>query len=164
MIPVPGVRVAAIALVFLVTSCREVAGIVEGGRQASPRTIVPGVRVTASATVSVVTLVLDAHGDDVRVGSYTGVLLFDPAALSYLGDVEFSDGALRAANAGAGELRVAGASATGFDRARLASYRFAVRDPAINPRLRFMLGELHEVTRTDLKLSIQSGTTPGASP
>ncbi|HEV8305236.1 MAG TPA: cohesin domain-containing protein [Gemmatimonadales bacterium] len=64
-----------------------------------------------------------------KVGSYTGRLRFDPALLQYKAEVAINDG-LRVANpngAPTGELRFAGANATGFANLTLYSAQFTVR-------------------------------------
>jgi hypothetical protein len=79
-------------------------------------------------TVRVSVLVRGADAA-VKVGSYTGRLRFDPALVQYKGEVAINDG-LRVANpngAAAGEIRFAGASATGFANLTLYSATFTVK-------------------------------------
>lgn len=90
--------------------------------------IVDNLQATPGQTVRVSVLVRAADAA-VKVGSYTGRLHFDAALLQYKAEVAISDG-LRVANptgAGTGEIRFAGASATGFADLTLYSATFTVK-------------------------------------
>ncbi len=79
-----------------------------------------------TVTISVIVRSADAS---VKVGSYTGRLHFSAAALQYKAETAINDG-LRVANpngAGTGEIRFAGASATGFANLTLYSATFTVK-------------------------------------
>jgi len=81
---------------------------------------------------------------DVKVGSYTGRLHFDAAALQYKAEVAINDG-LRVANpngAGGGEIRFAGASATGFADLTLYSATFTVKQANWTRALTLQMEEL----------------------
>jgi hypothetical protein len=84
---------------------------------------------------------------------------YDPAALSYEGEVALNDATLRASNPAVGEIRVAAVSAEGVDVARLAAFRFSVRNPAAVNSVRFELDEVHALSRMDLK-SVVSVSAP----
>lgn len=80
----------------------------------------------------------------VKVGSYTGRLHFDAAALQYKAEVTINDG-LRVANAngaGAGEIRFAGASAAGFSDLTLYSATFTVKSADWLRQLTLQMEEL----------------------
>ena len=102
-----------------------------------------------------VTLWIDVRGDVGKIGSFTGRLRYDQAVLEYGGEVAITDGTLRAVNPGSGEVRVAGASAAGVDRASLAVFRFRMRNGSENPGLQFDLDELHELSRVDARVNMQ---------
>jgi hypothetical protein len=94
-----------------------------------------------SVKVSVIVRAADAN---LRVGSYTGRLHFDPAALQYKAEVAINDG-LRVANpngAGTGEIRFAGASATGFADLTLYSATFTVKGTSWARDLALQMEEL----------------------
>lgn len=81
---------------------------------------------------------------NVKVGSYTGRLAFDPAALQFKGEVAINDG-LRVANAngaGTGLIRFAGANATGFSTLTLYSAEFVVRSADYAGKLTLQMEEL----------------------
>jgi hypothetical protein len=64
-----------------------------------------------------------------KLGSYTGRLTFDPEVVAFLSETKIDDG-LRVTNpnnAGSGELRFAGASATGFNDLTLFEGLFQVK-------------------------------------
>ena len=91
--------------------------------------------------VSVVVRAADAN---VKVGSFTGRLHFDAAALQYKAEVPINDG-LRVANpngAGTGEIRFAGASATGFADLTLYSATFTVKQANWTGGLALQMEEL----------------------
>jgi hypothetical protein len=91
--------------------------------------------------VSVVVRAADAN---VKVGSFTGRLHFDAASLQYKAEVGINDG-LRVANAngaGTGEIRFAGASATGFADLTLYSATFTVKQANWTGALTLQMEEL----------------------
>jgi len=91
--------------------------------------------------VSVVVRAADAN---VKVGSFTGRLHFDAAAMQYKAEVAINDG-LRVANAngaGTGEIRFAGASATGFADLTLYSATFTVKQANWTRALTLQMEEL----------------------
>jgi len=91
--------------------------------------------------VSVVVRAADAN---LKVGSYTGRLHFDAAQLQYKAEVAISDG-LRVANpngAATGEIRFAGASATGFADLTLYSATFTVKQANWTSALTLQMEEL----------------------
>lgn len=90
--------------------------------------VVDNLHATVGQTVKV-SVVVRAADANVKVGSYTGRLHFDAASLQYKAEVAINDG-LRVANAngaGTGEIRFAGASATGFADLTLYSASFTVK-------------------------------------
>jgi hypothetical protein len=78
-----------------------------------------------------------------KVGSYTGRLKFNPEALAWVADQEINDG-LRVSNprAAPGEVRFAGASASGFDEQLLYAGRFEVKQAGYADGLAFEMQEL----------------------
>ncbi len=79
-----------------------------------------------------------------RVGSYTGRLRFDAARLQFRAENAINDG-LRVANntgAGAGEVRFAGASPTGFQTLVLYDATFEVRNANYAASLQLTMEEL----------------------
>lgn len=149
--------VAALALVVVVASgCREAGTIVQTGAESAPASITARTDVATSGETAVVTLVLDVRGDVGKVGSFTGRLRFNPAALHYEGEVELSDGTLRASNPGTGVVRVAGASTAGVNVARLAAFRFTIANASAPQNLSFELDELHELSRVSLQARLTS--------
>lgn len=97
----------------------------------------------------------------VKVGSYTGRLVFDPAALQFAGEVAINDG-LRLANAngaGTGLIRFAGANATGFTDPRLYSAAFTVRQGDYASKLSLQMEEL-SAAQSLANLSVQLRLLP----
>ena len=79
-----------------------------------------------------------------KVGSYTGRLKFDPAGLTFKREVTLTDG-LRVANANnasLGEIRFAGANATGFTTTTLYSAEFVVKAANYAGKLTLQMQEL----------------------
>lgn len=79
-----------------------------------------------------------------RLGSYTGRIRFDPEALRWIRDLELNDG-LRVTNphnAGAGEIRFAGAAAKGFDSLIVYQGVFVVEDERYLRDLKLEMEEL----------------------
>ena len=155
--------VLVVALSLGVGGCRDASRILQSSGQPVPRAIAPRAIVTTSGANAVVTLVLDVRGDVGKIGSFTGRLRYDPAVLTYDGDVALTDGTLRASNPALGEIRVAGASVTGVDVARLAVFRFIVKDASALRDVRFEIDELHELSHADLRASVQGAGAPGVS-
>jgi hypothetical protein len=93
-----------------------------------------------------------------KVGSYTGRLKFDPEALAFKGDVKINDG-LRVTNpngAGAGELRFAGATATGFANLTLYEGVFEVKKAGYQDGLKLQMEELSAATTlTNLRQTLE---------
>ena len=79
-----------------------------------------------------------------RVGSYTGRLRFDPARLAFRAENTINDGLRVANNNGApqGEIRFAGASATGFSTLVLYDGTFEVKGPNWMAVLQLQMEEL----------------------
>lgn len=146
------------ALLFALAACKDASSIVQKPATPTQNSITPRATFVLRGDTALVTVVLDVTGDVGRIGSFTGRLKFDHAAMTYVSESPISDGTLRASNRGTDEVRVAGASSTGIDRAALASFRFAVRDTLALHTLRFDLEELHELARTDMRASVQRGT------
>ena len=155
----------ALTLVLMIASgCREAGTIVQTGAESVPASITARADVASTGATAVVTLLLDVRGDVGKVGSFTGRLRFNPAALHYEGEVELSDGTLRAANPGAGVVRVAGASTAGVDVARLAVFRFTVTNAHAPQDVVFELDELHELSRVSLQARLTSSVTAEQRP
>lgn len=116
-----------------------------------------------TVTISVIVRSADAN---VKVGSYTGRLHFNAASLQYKAEVAINDG-LRVANpngAGAGEIRFAGASATGFANLTLYSATFTVKSPGWARELTLQMEELSAArSLTNLSPKLQVSRTVFAS-
>lgn len=105
--------------------------------------VVDNLKAAVGQTVRV-SVIVRAADAAVKVGSYTGRLHFDAASLQYKADVAINDG-LRVANpngAGTGEIRFAGASATGFADLTLYSATFTVKQANWAPTLTLQMEEL----------------------
>ena len=79
-----------------------------------------------------------------KIGSYTGRLHFDPTALAWVKDVEINDG-LRVTNPGGaatGEIRFAGAAASGFNDLSLYHGEFMVKKTGYVGVLKTQIEEL----------------------
>lgn len=158
----PLVRVSmACATLVLTNGCRDASNIVDSGQQLSKPSITPRTNVVMHGDTALVTVWLDVRGDVGKIGSFTGRLRYDQAALVYGGEVAISDGTLRASNAGVGAVRLAGASAAGVDRASLAVFMFRVRNAAGIASLQFDLDELHELSRADAHANMQRSVGSG---
>lgn len=111
-----------------------------------------GDRVRVSVVVQV------PSGSDTKIGSYTGILNFDPDALSLQDEVEINDG-MRVSNpndAGNGVIRFAGASASGFAQRTLYEAVFEVRRADYAAGLSLEMQELSQAsTLTDLQPQLQ---------
>lgn len=149
-----------VALALAASACHDVSPIMQSATGAVPRAITPSTTIAVTGSSAVITLVLDTRGMVGQIGSFTGRLRFDPATLAYDSEVALSDGTLRASNPGAGEIRVAGASAAGIDLTQLAAFRFTLKNAAGLPGVRFELEELHELTRADLQASVLRSAAP----
>lgn len=143
------------ATLALTTGCRDASNIVDTGQQLSKPSITPRTNLVMRGDTALVTVWIDVRGDVGKIGSFTGRLRYDQTALEYVGEVAINDGTLRAVNAGPGDVRVAGASAAGVDRASLATFRFRVRNASAVPELQFDLDELHELSRADARVNMQ---------
>lgn len=146
-------NVIALALV-IASGCREAGTIVQTGGESVPASITPRAEVATSGTIALVTLVLDVRGEVGKIGSFTGRLRFNPAALQYEAEVDLLDGTLRASNPGAGVIRVAGASTSGMNVAKLAAFRFTVKNGAVPQDISFEVEEVHELSRLNLQASL----------
>jgi hypothetical protein len=147
----------ACATLAATTGCRDATNIVDTGQQVSKPSIMPRTNLVMRGDTALVTVWIDIRGDVGKIGSFTGRLRYDQTALEYGGEVATTDGTLRAVNPGSGEVRVAGASAAGVDRASLAVFRFHVRNASVVPGLQFDLDELHELSRADARVNVQRG-------
>lgn len=151
---------AGLALVLVLAACRDSATMLQSAGESAPRSITPHTTVVTSGVSAVITLALDLRGDVGKIGSFTGRLRFDPTALVFVGDESPADGTLRASNPGAGEIRVAGASATGVAPGSLMSLRFTVKNAAALGTVEFELDEVHELTRVDGMASLRRSPPP----
>jgi hypothetical protein len=97
---------------------------------------------------------VQANSNQGTVGSYTARITYDPAALRYDGEAAIDDKGLRASNATAGLVRLAGAAATGFTNGRLASYRFTVLRANSAKSLALVVDEMHMISRVDAKSTL----------
>jgi hypothetical protein len=81
---------------------------------------------------------------DARLGSYTGRLRFDPAALDLRGETAINDGmrVTNPAGAAQGDLRFAGASPAGFQSLTLYEATFEVTKPDYMDGLRLEMEEV----------------------
>jgi hypothetical protein len=79
-----------------------------------------------------------------KIGSYTGRLTFDPEALTWVEDAQINDG-LRVTNpngAKSGEIRFAGAAASGFTNLALYRGTFEVKKAGYMSQLQLKMEEL----------------------
>jgi hypothetical protein len=83
------------------------------------------------------------------VGSFTARIRYDSTALRYQDELPIGDGALRATNATAGQVRFAGAASNGLPNGRLAAFRFVVLRGNALRTLQLVVDEMHTVARTD---------------
>jgi len=150
------------ATVLLTAGCRDASNIVDTGQQQSKPSITPRTNLAMRGDTAFVTVWLDVRGDVGKLGSFTGRLRYDQAAFEYGGEVAITDGTLRAVNPRSGEVRVAGASASGVDRASLALFRFRAKNSSGVPSFQFELDELHELSRTDARVNMQRSVGSGA--
>lgn len=152
----------AVALSVTMAACRDT-NLTRPIGSSSPRSITPRVIVTRdTGATALVTVALDVSSTVGKLGSFTGRVHFDPAALVYVGDISLGDGTMRASNRVNDVVRVAGISTTGINVAQLATFRFRVVDPAALERLYFELEEVHELSRGDLLSLVRSPTAPRA--
>jgi hypothetical protein len=90
---------------------------------------------------------------DAKLGSYTGRLAFDPEVLSFKSETKINDG-LRVTNpggAGQGEIRFAGASASGFLDLTIFTGVFEVKKTGYTAVLKLTMEELSAaLTLSDL--------------
>ena len=93
--------------------------------------------------------------EDLKLGSYTGALYFDPEVLAWKSDIAINDG-LRVTNAAnaPGEVRFAGASARGFEDNLLYRGEFTVKAASYMEGLRF---EMEELTAAESLADLESG-------
>ena len=142
---------------LLVAACRDTTGLMRPTAVNAPRAITPKLVVLDdTGKTALVTVALEVSGNVGRLGSFTGRLHFDPAALDYRGEIALGDGTTRATNRVGDVIRVAGISANGVDVARLVTLRFRVLDKAGLQTLRFDLEEVHEVSTTNLLTLVRS--------
>lgn len=107
------------------------------------RIVVDNLRALPGQTVQVTVEVVSGTAG-LKVGSYTGRLKFDPAGLTFKREIPLTDG-LRVANtnnAATGEIRFAGANATGFTTTTLYSAEFVVKSPGYAGKLTLQMQEL----------------------
>lgn len=99
-----------------------------------------------------------APGSELKLGSYTGRVTFDPDALGHEEDVEINDG-LRVINpneAPSGEIRFAGAAARGFEDLAIYHGVFEVKDAEYMKNLELEMEELSAaMTLADLQPQLQ---------
>ncbi len=95
---------------------------------------------------------------DAKLGSYTGRLRFDAKTLDLASTVEINDGmrVVNPNNAGAGEIRFAGAAPRGFENLTVYHGLFEVKDTGYMDALRLEMEELSAaMTLTDLEPQLQ---------
>lgn len=85
------------------------------------------------------------------VGSFTMRVRFDTTMLRLDRELALDDGAMRAINAGAGLVRIAGVSERGFEGGRLAALRFIVLRANGAQALQLVVDEMHTVARAEVK-------------
>jgi len=99
-----------------------------------------------------------ASGSELRLGSYTGRITFDPESLDHQESLEINDG-LRVVNpneAPSGEIRFAGAAARGFEDLAIYHGVFEVKDTEYMRSLELQMEELSAaLTLTDLEPQLQ---------
>ena len=93
--------------------------------------------------------------EDLKLGSYTGALYFDPEVLAWKSDIAVDDG-LRVTNAASapGQIRFAGAAARGFEDNLLYRGEFTVKAANYMEGLRF---EMEELTAAGSLADLESG-------
>jgi len=121
---------------------------------------------TAPAVGSAVRVAATYLGADstMRAASFTARIAYHTTALRYDGEVPLADGAMRAANATGAELRIAGASARGFEGPELFVATFTVLRGGALESLRLRVDELHDVSAHDLRASSRVAPRVQASP
>jgi hypothetical protein len=118
----------ALAALALAASCTEPQSrrvrtpSVPTGQQAvrlalSDSAPVPGARLVVRVVVA---------DSSATLGSFTGALAYDAAALRFAGHARTEDGAMRVVNPQPGVLRIAAASPVGFPRGEVIALRFDV--------------------------------------
>lgn len=112
-------------------------------------------RATPGQQVRVFVAVQFGAEEDLRLGSYTGALYFDPEVLAWKSDIPIDDG-LRVTNAAnaPGEVRFAGAAARGFEDNLLYRGEFTVNAANYMEGLRF---EMEELTAAGSLADLASG-------
>lgn len=98
------------------------------------------------------------------VGSFTARIRYDTTALRLEQELPLDDGALRATNAIAGVVRVAGASGSGFTSGRLAAYRFTVLRVNGALGLDLTMDEMHTMQRTEAASLLRGSAAAGVRP
>jgi hypothetical protein len=88
------------------------------------------------------------------VASVTARLTFDSTALRFVAEESLADGATRAMNPAAGQLRFAAVAASGFAGGQLYAMRFAVLRSGAFQSLRLTVDEMHTAARTDATSSL----------
>jgi len=83
------------------------------------------------------------------IASTTARLLYDTTGVQLLREEPIDDGATRVMNPQPGVVRFAGVAANGFADGRVYAWRFAVRRTAAIRTLRFVVDEVHTVSRAD---------------
>lgn len=97
--------------------------------------------------------------DTARVGSFTAILRYDPAELTYVREAHPADGALRVSRAEAGLVQVAGAAAGGFADGTLLTLAFRSVAGTSGRRLTLEFKELARVTGADATRQVTVGAS-----
>jgi hypothetical protein len=148
MIRHKSIRVAALAsIVFLGSACnddRKPAPTAPS--DAAPEASVGNVAYltisdSAPAAGSSVIVTGYAAGKDVTFGSFAAQLTFAPAAFTYVGEAPAAAG-MRAVNAKAGDIAIAGVNLDGFEDGRLFAVELRVERPAAIGTLELSMKEL----------------------
>ena len=146
------VRVLSLASVALLTlACRDDR---ERAPTAPPDVVVPDAAVGTIAYLTIsdsapkagatVTVTAYASGKEVTFGSYAARLTFSPSALTYVGETGDIAG-MRAVNAKAGDVAIAGVNLQGFADGELFAVTMRVEDPSALGTLALSMSELTSV-------------------
>ena len=145
------IRFAALAsIVFLGSACNDdrkpvptAPEVIAAPDTASARVAYLTISDSAPAPGSTVIVTAHATGTELLVGSFAAQLTFGPG-LAYVGETD-AIGGMRAINAKAGDVAIAGVNLEGFERGALFAVEIRVDNPAAIPSLALTMKELTTV-------------------
>jgi hypothetical protein len=144
-------RLALLAAAAALAACTEQAATVPAvpRRAELAHLVLSDSGASAGATVDVFAHATAAS--PVAVGSFTMRIRYDTTYLRLESELPLDDGAMRASNASAGSVRIAGVSQAGFAGGRLAALRFTVLRANAAQALQLVVDEMHTVERAEVK-------------